>query len=290
MRLPCVCFNCGRLTHETWFCNQQKSSTSNLCGKWLKGEDKSWFIPEWSENLPEFSVLPESDYRDTIDEEHLPNPTDVPVRTSMDIAFDLVNVDNGRILEVTNSKADVVCLEQGNLNKTERFTLVPNIDFNGHIIESQNAHLPTDGEYDPVSTLLTNHNLSSDREGFKDNRSAFEIVFPGTEVVKNIGAPITKADLSRDENTGKGKEIINNQNYVDSLKVLNRNWKKRIRSIYDPSSRKRRGAIRLTTHNSETDECNLLDESLFINMAVNESRLSFDPRSAEVAGKPCREQ
>lgn len=52
-RLPNTCFRCGRLDHETRQCKTPINGNENVYGGWLKAEDQSEFIPEWSDELPE---------------------------------------------------------------------------------------------------------------------------------------------------------------------------------------------------------------------------------------------
>lgn len=49
VRLPAICFHCGKLTHESHLCIEKKGAETGLFGKWLRAEDKSWKIPDWPE-------------------------------------------------------------------------------------------------------------------------------------------------------------------------------------------------------------------------------------------------
>lgn len=50
-KLPNVCYRCGMLNHETRQCKTPPSNKEKVYGGWLKAEDQSTFIPEWSEEL-----------------------------------------------------------------------------------------------------------------------------------------------------------------------------------------------------------------------------------------------
>lgn len=51
VKLSSVCFNCGRLSHDMRQCPYGKQKDSAQFGKWLRAEDSTCYIPEWSESL-----------------------------------------------------------------------------------------------------------------------------------------------------------------------------------------------------------------------------------------------
>lgn len=55
--LPNVCYNCGRLNHETNRCKQQSLGLERRFGKWLKADDPTKFSPEWSDEISENNYL-----------------------------------------------------------------------------------------------------------------------------------------------------------------------------------------------------------------------------------------
>lgn len=51
VKLPNICFKCGKLKHDTKICTKQSINGNNLYGKWLSAEEKSWNILVWTENV-----------------------------------------------------------------------------------------------------------------------------------------------------------------------------------------------------------------------------------------------
>lgn len=56
-RLPNTCYRRGMLNHETRQCRTPVSDKERVYGGWLKAEDQSEFIPEWSGELSEMCRL-----------------------------------------------------------------------------------------------------------------------------------------------------------------------------------------------------------------------------------------
>lgn len=54
VKLPSVCFNCGKFNHDSKLCTDKKGNGSNLFGKWLRADDQSWNISGWPEDSASF--------------------------------------------------------------------------------------------------------------------------------------------------------------------------------------------------------------------------------------------
>lgn len=57
VRLPNVCYNCGRLNHESRMCKERSKNREKQFGGWLKAEDPSVHNPVWSDGFTEESYL-----------------------------------------------------------------------------------------------------------------------------------------------------------------------------------------------------------------------------------------
>lgn len=88
----------------------------------------------------------------------------------------------------------------------------------------------------------------------------------------------------------KGKEILKNKAIGKNMMEVNKNWKKRIREGFDRSPRKRRGKQSFNVYNSESQTSSSLHEGMLLDVQVEESRISSEVVSVEVAKQPCREQ